>query len=99
MSQKKKVVAEADMLPEYDFSGAVRGKYYERYRQGSNVVLLDPDVSEVFPNATAVNEALRLLVSVARKKVHASKRRPRSKGRSNHALQRTARSAKAGRRR
>lgn len=98
MRQKKKLAAEADMLPEYDFSGAVRGKYYERYRQGSNVVLLDPDVSEVFPNATAVNEALRLLVSVARKKVRAPKRRPRSKGRSNHAL-RTARKAEAGRRR
>ena len=51
MSQKKKVVLDADMLPEYDFSGAVRGKYYERYRQGSNVVVLDPDVSDAFPNA------------------------------------------------
>ena len=99
MSQKNKVVDEADMLPEYDFSRAVRGKYYERYRQGSNVVLLDPDVSEVFPNATAVNEALRLLVSVARKKVGAAKRRPRRKGRPNNALQRTARREKAGRRR
>ena len=36
------------MLPEYDFTGAVRGKYYERYRQGTNVVLLDPDVAAVF---------------------------------------------------
>lgn len=53
------------MLPEYDFSNAVRGKYYERYRQGTNVVLLDPDVADVFPNATAVNDALRLLVAVA----------------------------------
>jgi len=79
MSQKKKVVADADMLPEYDFNGAVRGKYYERYRQGSNVVLLDPDVSEAFPDATAVNEALRLLVSLARKKVSAAKRRSRSR--------------------
>ena len=78
MSQKKKVDANADdMLPEYDFSGAVRGKYYERYKQGSNVVLLDPDVSEAFPNATAVNETLRLLVSLARKNVRAAKRKPR----------------------
>jgi hypothetical protein len=98
MSQKNKVVDDSDMLPEYDFSRAVRGKYYERYRQGSNVVLLDPDVSEVFPNATAVNEALRLLVSVARKKVGAAKRRTRSKGRSS-TLQRTAQKGKAGRRR
>lgn len=54
-----------DMLPEYDFSNAVRGKYYERYRQGTNIVLLDPDVAEVFPNATAVNDALRALVTIA----------------------------------
>jgi hypothetical protein len=53
------------MRPEYDFSNAVRGKYYERYRQGTNVVLLDPDVADVFPNATAVNDALRMLVAVA----------------------------------
>jgi len=56
------------MLPEYDFTGAVRGKYYERYREGTNVILLDPDVAEVFRDATAVNDALRLLVSVARAK-------------------------------
>ncbi len=78
MSRKKKVVADDDMLPEYDFSGAVRGKYYERYRQGSNVVLLDPDVSDAFPSAAAVNEALRLLVSLARKRVRAGRRKPRS---------------------
>jgi uncharacterized DUF497 family protein len=48
MNQEDKIVDDADMLPEYDFSRAVRGKYYERYRQGPNVVLLDPDVSEVF---------------------------------------------------
>ena len=53
------------MLAEYDFSKAVRGKYFERYRQGTNVVMLDPDVADVFPDATAVNDALRLLVAVA----------------------------------
>lgn len=57
------------MLPEYDFRGAVRGKYYERYQQSSNVVVLDPDVSEVFPNAASVNDALRTLASVARSSV------------------------------
>ncbi len=98
MSQKKKVVADADMLPEYDFSGAVRGKYYERYRQGSNVVLLDPDVSDAFPNATAVNEALRLLVSLAQKNVCAVKRKSRSEERSN-ASQRTGSRANVRRRR
>lgn len=65
------------MLPEYDFSNALRGKYFERYRQGTNVVLLDPDIAEVFPNATAVNDALRALVVVA--DASASRRRSRSR--------------------
>jgi len=53
------------MLAEYDFSNAVRGKYYESYKQGTNVVLLDADVAEVFPSAAAVNDALRLLAALA----------------------------------
>ena len=56
-----------EMRPEYDFSGGVRGKYLERYQASSNVVVLDPDVSVAFPNATAVNEALRALVDIAEK--------------------------------
>ncbi len=55
-----------EMLEEYDFSGGVRGKYAERYARGTNLVLLDPDVAEVFPNAEAVNEALRALAGVIR---------------------------------
>jgi hypothetical protein len=54
-----------DLQPEYDFSqmeGGVRGKYVERYRQGTNLVLLDPDVAAAFPDAKAVNDALRLLL-------------------------------------
>ena len=82
-----------DMLPEYDFSNAVRGKYYERYRQGTNVVLLDPDVAEVFPNATAVNDALRALVAVG--DAIASRRRAGA-GRPNKALQPTSRSRQKG---
>jgi hypothetical protein len=58
-----------DMLPEYDFSGAVRGKYYERYRQGTNVVLLEPDVAQAFKSSEAVNRALRLLLDLARQEV------------------------------
>lgn len=50
-----------EMLPEYDLTGGVRGKYVERYRQGTNVVLLDPDVAENFPTSESVNEALRRL--------------------------------------
>ena len=64
------------MLPEYDFTGAVRGKYYEHYRQGTNVVLLDADVAAVFKDSAAVNDALRLLVSLAQVKVP----RPHTKG-------------------
>jgi hypothetical protein len=47
------------MRAEYDFSKAVRGITAARYGEGTNVVLLDPDVAEIFPNARAVNEALR----------------------------------------
>jgi hypothetical protein len=52
---------EDTMRPEYDFSKAARGVTAARYAEGTNVVLLDPDVLEVFPNARAVNEALRTL--------------------------------------
>ena len=51
---------------EYDFSAGVRGKHHEAYRRGTNVVLLDPDVAEIFKDSTAVNTALRLLVTLAR---------------------------------
>ncbi len=60
---------EDDMRPEYDLSqlkGRVRGKYVERYRAGTNLVLLEPDVAQAFPDAAAVNEALRLLMKVAK---------------------------------
>ena len=65
---KWEVEEEDDMRPEYDFSqlkGRVRGKYVERYRAGTNLVLLEPDVTAAFPDAKAVNEALRLLIKVA----------------------------------
>jgi hypothetical protein len=54
-----------ETLADYDFSNAVRGKYYESYRQETNVVLLDADVAEVFASAAAVNDTLRLLVALA----------------------------------
>jgi hypothetical protein len=69
MKKAKTRPADDDMLPEYDFSGAVRGKYYEWFKQSSNVVLLDPDVSRAFPNAESVNAALRTLAAVARRSV------------------------------
>jgi hypothetical protein len=57
------------MLPEYDFSKGVRGKYYERFRLNTNVVVLDPDVAKAFPNSEAVNGALRVLAAAARRAV------------------------------
>jgi len=55
------------MLPEYDFSKGVRGKYAQRYAEGTNVVLLAPDVAKVFKNSDAVNTALRNLIEIADK--------------------------------
>ncbi len=54
---------EDDMRPEYDLRGGVRGKYYQRYRQGTNVVLLAPDVARSFHDSATVNEALRRYLS------------------------------------
>jgi hypothetical protein len=54
------------MRPEYDFSHGVRGKHYEAYRAGTNVVLLDPDVAKAFADSASVNQALRLLLQLAK---------------------------------
>ena len=56
-----KKTPERDMLPEYDFSAGVRGKYAARMAKGSNVVLLDKDVQKMFPDSATVNTALRAL--------------------------------------
>ncbi|WOB45506.1 hypothetical protein HNI00_21995 [Thermoleptolyngbya oregonensis NK1-22] len=61
---------EDELRSEYDFAqmqGGVRGKYVERYRSGTNLVLLDPDVAQAFPDDVAVNEALRLLMQIAQR--------------------------------
>ncbi len=81
MSRKSLKVSEPDMRPEYDFSGAVRGKYYRRYVESSNVVVIDADVHERFNNAEAVNDALRTLIRAAGKWRGLTKRptRPRAK--------------------
>jgi hypothetical protein len=50
---------DAPMRDHYDFSGGVRGKYAKTFAEGTNVVLLEPDVAEAFPTARAVNAALR----------------------------------------
>jgi hypothetical protein len=55
-----------DMRPEYDFSKGVRGKYAAHFAEGTNVVVLDPDVADIFPTSTSVNEALRALAKIIR---------------------------------
>lgn len=65
MSQKVKTNA-GEMLPEYDFSKGVRGKHYQAYRQGTNVVLLDRDVAKAFRDSASVNRTLRLLLQLAK---------------------------------
>jgi hypothetical protein len=64
---------EDDMLPEYDFSKGVRGKYAKAYHQESNVIILDPDVAARYPNSESVNQALRTITAIT---IRSSRRRP-----------------------
>ena len=73
-TKSKRAAADIDtMRPEYDFSQAVRGVTAARYAQGTNVVFLDPDIAELFPDSRAVNEALRTFARLAR-----GRRRPKA---------------------
>lgn len=89
-AHRKQLQHEDDLRPEYDFTGGVRGKYLERYREGTNVVLLDPDVAAVFQDSAAVNETLRRLVSLAEAKAQSKRPAPR-KSKPNKTLQPTSR--------
>ena len=60
-----KTTEDDEMRPEYDFSTGVRGKHYRAYQQGTNVVLLEPDIAEVFKDSASVNHALRMLMELA----------------------------------
>jgi hypothetical protein len=70
----KRMKNDPDMLEEYDFSKGIRGKYARRYAEGTNVVVIDPDLMEFFPDQDSVNEALRNLAAVIRRQK--LKRRP-----------------------
>lgn len=61
----------SEMPAEYDFTGGVRGKHARRYAQGTNVVVLEPDVAKAFPNAEAVNSSLRALAGIIRQRSEA----------------------------
>lgn len=66
-----------DLRPEYrpeDLGEGVRGKYYEEYKRGTNLILLDPDIAEIFPDAKAVNDGLRLLKDLAQRTASLTKR-------------------------
>ncbi len=69
----KKMIEEDEMLDEYDFTGGVRGKYVDRVPKRKNMIVLEPDVAEVFTDSESVNQALRGLLPIIQKqaeKVH-----------------------------
>ena len=73
-----KVMDEEDTLrPEYNLSALLkageRGKFAERYKAGTNLVLLEPEVAQAFPNDDAVNEALRLVMQISKLKIKTGK--------------------------
>jgi hypothetical protein len=65
-ARRKKTRDRDTMRAEFDFSQGGRGATAARYAEGANVVLVDPDVLDVFPDGTSVNEALRALAPVIR---------------------------------
>jgi hypothetical protein len=78
--QYMKTAKKLDMRKEYrreDLGTGVRGKYYDDYKKGTNLVLLSPDVAKAFPTEEAVNRALRSLINVAEKTIGLTKRSSR----------------------
>jgi len=73
MTPKNNSEPEDEMRAEYDFSGGVRGKFYKEYMKGTNVVLLDADIAEVFHDSEAVNQALRTLITIAKNQLPSTK--------------------------
>ena len=64
----KRSQKDRDMLEEYDFSKGVRGKYSKKYGAGTNVVVIEPDVAKYFPDHDSVNQALRSLADIIKKR-------------------------------
>lgn len=83
-NRKHLKVSEPEMRSGYDFSGAVRGKYYKRYLEGTNVVVLEPDVAKRFKNSASVNRVLREYIN--------SPKRGQTSGPTANARKRAARS-------
>ncbi len=63
----KRMQKDPDLLEEYDFGRGVQGKYAKRYAEGTNVVVIEPDVAKVFPDHDSVNQALRSLAEIIRR--------------------------------
>ena len=72
--KKPKKSNNTDMLEEYNFVGGERGKYSQKFGQGTNIVVLSPDVAEAFPDSESVNEALRMLIKIAHQQKNVSLR-------------------------
>ncbi len=87
MKKASNNIAKDELRPQYDLSqlkGGVRGKYYRQALTGSNLVLIEPELANVFPNAESVNRALRLLVQTA--EAAAGTPRPRRKVAKKHSV-------------
>jgi len=67
MKKARNSKADREILPEYEFRRGVRGKYAQRYAEGSNIVVLPPDLAKAFPTSEAVHEALRACLALAEK--------------------------------
>lgn len=72
MNQTKPPLSD-ELRPDYDFSGAVRGRHHAAYQAGTDVVLLDADVARAIPDSSSVNPALRLLLDVAEKQARSKR--------------------------
>ncbi len=80
--RKSKQTASTELRPEYkrsDFGTLVRGKYAARLRESSNVVVVDPRVTDVFPNPASVNEALLSLAKIAKRSARLTRRSTRTR--------------------
>jgi hypothetical protein len=63
----KKMQKDSEILEEYDFSQGIQGKYAERYSAGTNAVVIDPDIAEIFPDHESANRALRSLAEIVKR--------------------------------
>ena len=79
MKNKGRESTRSEMRPEYDFSGGVRGKYYRRYIESTNVVVLEPDVHKMFRNSAAVNDSLAYVNSRGGRRAGSRPTRTRAK--------------------